>query len=91
MDSLAATIKSNGSGQKLYVSGNSAPSKELAARLAEGFGTGVECEAVEFTPGPGQSAAIRRRHSSRMRSPPHPRSAVPICRIGIRTARSSHG
>lgn len=64
MDSLAAALKSNGSAQKLYVTGNSAQQKEVAAQLAKSFGEGLECEPVEFTPGSGQSAAIRGLKSS---------------------------
>jgi hypothetical protein len=59
MDSLAAAIKSNGSGQQLYVTGNSPQPKEFAARVAESFGNGMVCEAVEVPPGAGQSAAIQ--------------------------------
>ena len=56
--SLMTSIKSNWSGQKLYLMGNSAGQKEIARRLAKGFGDEVECEPVEFVPGEGQSAAI---------------------------------
>jgi hypothetical protein len=58
LDSLTTAVKSNWSGQKLYLIGTNARQKEIAARLAKGFGDGVECEQVEFMPGEGQSAAI---------------------------------
>ena len=58
MDSLTTAIKSNWSGQKLYVIGNNPRQKEIATRLAGGFADGVICETVEFVSGEGRSAAI---------------------------------
>jgi len=57
MESLAALIRSDEIGQKLYLSGESARLKDIAPRLAKAIGGGVECERMDVLPGPGRSAA----------------------------------
>ncbi len=58
LDELATAIKSNWSGDRLYLTGNSSRQKEVAAGLAKLLGAGVACESAEFPPGAGRSAAM---------------------------------
>ncbi len=58
IDTLAAALKRNWSGQKIYLSGKSARYKHLAARLAQALGGRAECQRLELPPGEGRSAAI---------------------------------
>ena len=57
MESLAGLINRNWSGKKLYLTGKSSRLKEIAPRLAQALGGGVECERIEPRPGEGRSAA----------------------------------
>jgi Tfp pilus assembly PilM family ATPase/Tfp pilus assembly protein PilN len=58
LDSLAAAIKSNWSGQKIYLSGKSARQKDIAAQLSQALSGRVQCERLDVMPGEGRSAAI---------------------------------
>ncbi len=58
LDSLTTSIKSNWTGQKLYLTGSSAGHKDVAARLAKNLGGGAECDCIDVLPGEGRSAAI---------------------------------
>jgi Tfp pilus assembly PilM family ATPase len=58
LESLAAAIRGNWTGQTLYLSGRSARHKDIAPRLAKYLGGGVECQRLELMPGEGRSAAI---------------------------------
>ena len=57
-DALAASIKANWSGNRLYVSGKTARNRELAGRLGRSLG-GVDCERVEAWLENAHSTAIR--------------------------------
>lgn len=57
LDPLAAAIKSNWNGQKIYLSGKSTRQKDIAGRIAGAAGGRVECERLEVMPGEGRSAA----------------------------------
>jgi len=57
VESLAALIRSQEVGQKLYLSGESARLKDFAPRLAKAIGGSMECERMDVPPGPGRSAA----------------------------------
>jgi type IV pilus assembly protein PilM len=58
LNSLAASLKSTWTGQKLYLTGGSTRLTNIAPWLAEALGGGVECERVQITSGEGRSAAI---------------------------------
>jgi Tfp pilus assembly PilM family ATPase/Tfp pilus assembly protein PilN len=58
LDMLAAAIKSNWNGEKLYLSGKSAGQKDLTSYLSRALGGRVECERLELARGEGRSAAI---------------------------------
>ena len=58
LESLAASVRSSWTGQKLYVTGGSARLASIAPWLAEALGGGVHCERADFAPGEGRSAAI---------------------------------
>ncbi len=58
LDSLAATIKTNWTGQKLYLTGRSTRYKDMPAQLSQRLGPSIECERLESIPGDGSSAAI---------------------------------
>jgi Tfp pilus assembly PilM family ATPase len=58
VDLLTTSIKSNWTGQKLYLTGRGAGHKDVAARLAKNLGGDVECDCIDVMPGEGRSAAI---------------------------------
>ena len=56
--SLAKSLPTNSTGQKLYLSGAGVDLKGLVPQLAKVTGRGVECEVIETASGEGRSAAI---------------------------------
>jgi Tfp pilus assembly PilM family ATPase len=58
IDSLAGAINGYWAGQKIYLSGRGAQTREFAFRLALRLGTGTQCELLELAPGDGRSAAV---------------------------------
>ncbi len=58
LDMLAAAIKSNWTGQRIYLSGKSTGQKDLASSLGRALGGRTDCERLELPPGEGRSAAI---------------------------------
>src|SRR5206468_3291387 len=58
LDSLAESIRSTWTGQKIYLTGNSARDLDLAPRLVKRLGAGAACEHLETIPGEVRSAAI---------------------------------
>ena len=58
LDSLAESIRSTWTGQKIYLTGNSARDLDLAPRLVKRLGAGAACEHLESVPGEDRSAAI---------------------------------
>ncbi len=57
-DALAASVKANWSGAKLYISGKTARNRDIAGRLGRGLG-GADCERIEAGDADAHSAAIR--------------------------------
>lgn len=55
---LAQVIQPGWIGQRLYLSGQNTPWKELAPLLAKALGGGVECARLDTAPGEGRSAAV---------------------------------
>ena len=58
LGSLAAGIKGQWSGQKIYLSGRSAQLRDFAPRLARHLGNGAHCELLDPALGEGRSAAV---------------------------------
>ena len=58
LDSLAESIRSTWTGQKIYLTGKSARDLDLAPRLVKRLGTGAACEHWATVPGEDRSAAI---------------------------------
>lgn len=82
LDSLAAAIKSNWNGQKIYLSGKSARQKDIAAQLARALGGRVECDRLDVVPGEGRSAAILG-----LKKAGEQEGAAPILTIQVKEAR----
>jgi Tfp pilus assembly PilM family ATPase len=58
LDSLAESLRSAWTGQKIYLTGKSARDLDLAPRLVKRLGDGMACEYSETVPGQDRSAAI---------------------------------
>jgi len=58
IDSLAGAINGHWTGQKIYLSGRGAQTREFGLRLARRLGNGTQCELLHLTPGDGRSAAV---------------------------------
>jgi Tfp pilus assembly PilM family ATPase len=58
IDSLAGAINGYWAGQKIYLSGRGAQTREFGARLARRLGDGTQCELLDVAPGDGRSAAV---------------------------------
>lgn len=82
LDSLAAAIKSNWSGQKIYLGGKSARQKDIAAQLTQALSGRVECERLDVMPGEGRSAAILG-----LKKAGEQEGAAPILTVQVKEAR----
>ncbi len=58
LNSLAAAVRNQWSGEKLYLTGKTSRLKDLPPRLMQCLGPLVECERKELMPGLGRSAAV---------------------------------
>jgi hypothetical protein len=57
LTSLAKALNGSWPGKRLLVAGSESSFKSVATSLAENFGSGIECEPLNASSGPGQSAA----------------------------------
>jgi len=58
LDSLAGLLKSQQTGEKIYLTGRSARIKALAPGLTQKLASAARCESLELEPAAGRSAAI---------------------------------